>query len=173
MRSLLIVVLGTVLLSGCISNAFQTQVNDSYTLIDNINPSVLNSDIDLNVEVEAPLNRGSIVVKISDVSLRVTNNHKWSQKLEDQLRLLAINEFFKYRSLSKFKYEIKVLKFYGSTDGRVFVSLVCKVQDGDKLVSNQAYVQELIQSEDGYDALLASLKDGYLNLINKIILDIK
>ncbi|MDO5352345.1 MAG: hypothetical protein Q4E81_05910, partial [Succinatimonas sp.] len=72
MRSLLIVVLGTVLLSGCISNAFQTQVNDSYTLIDNINPSVLNSDIDLNVEVEAPLNRGSIVVKISDVSLRVT-----------------------------------------------------------------------------------------------------
>ncbi|MDO5352346.1 MAG: hypothetical protein Q4E81_05915, partial [Succinatimonas sp.] len=99
--------------------------------------------------------------------------HKWSQKLEDQLRLLAINEFFKYRSLSKFKYEIKVLKFYGSTDGRVFVSLVCKVQDGDKLVSNQAYVQELIQSEDGYDALVASLKDGYLNLINKIILDIK
>lgn len=170
MKNLLIVVFSVALLSGCISNSFQAQ--DSYTLVDKVSPAALNSNIDLTVEVASPLNKGFIVVKTSDVSLRVTNNYKWSQKLEEQLRLLAINELLKYPSISKLKYEINVLKFYGSPEGRVFISLMCRVQNGSKLVFTKDYSQDFLQKEDGYAALAVSLKEGYVKIINKIIADL-
>ncbi len=172
MKNLLIVIFSISLLSGCISNSFQAQENDNYTLVDNVSPATLNSNIELNVEVASPLNKGFIVVKTSDVSLRVTNSHKWSQKLEDQLSLLAINELLKYPSISKYKYEINVLQFYGSTEGRVFISLACKVQNGSKIILIRDYSQDFLQNEDGYDALAESLKEGYVKIINRIIADL-
>ena len=169
MKNLVIVFFSVALLSGCISNSFNAQEKDSYTLIDEVSPVALNSNIDLTVEVASPLNKGFIVVKTSDVSLRVTDNHKWSQNLGEQLRLLAINELLKYPSISKYKYEINILKFYGSTNGRVFISLVCRVQNGNNLIFNKDYYQDFFQSEDGYSALTVSLKEGYVKIVNRII----
>ncbi len=173
MKSLALVILATSLLTGCFSNSVRQQEEfDSYTLIDDLDPKVLAAKEHIDVNLKSPLNKGSIVIKTSDVALRVTNSHKWAQSLDEQLQLLSASVLSKYALNPRISYEINVLQFYGSTNGKVNISLSCKALNANKPIFVNSYVYEGFQSDDGYEALVLKLKEGYISIMENIAYDV-
>ena len=163
MKSLALVILATSLLTGCFSNSVRQQEEfDSYTLIDDLDPKVLAAKEHIDVNLKSPLNKGSIVIKTSDVALRV----------DEQLQLLSASVLSKYALNPRISYEINVLQFYGSTNGKVNISLSCKALNANKPIFVNSYVYEGFQSDDGYEALVLKLKEGYISIMENIAYDV-
>ena len=144
-KKLSLVLVASALLSGCLNTTVTNDDFISYTIVDGINPNALHSDMNVTVKVKAPLNKGNIVVKTSDVGLRVTNSHKWAQSLDEQLKFLTISELYNYALPSHLEYDLQILQFYGSVDGKVYIALSCKVKQGEHIRLDKAYESVEIQ----------------------------
>lgn len=171
-KKLSLVLVASALLSGCLNTTVTNDDFISYTIVDGINPNALHSDMNVTVKVKAPLNKGNIVVKTSDVGLRVTNSHKWAQSLDEQLKFLTISELYNYALPSHLEYDLQILQFYGSVDGNVYIALSCKVKQGELIRLDKAYESVEMQKSDGYEALVEALKEGYIKLVKRIALDL-
>lgn len=164
-------------LSACsLPNA---EVNfDRYTLTLDIDPNAYLSPYDIDLTLAPVLDQGGVVIQMSDVSLRPAKNYRYSSDLDNELRLLFIDEALKAnmpKEYEQLKTKIYVSKFQGTLDGFAIVSLSVQVCKGDnkQVLFQKAYSQKSKISEDGYNALVSELKNSYLKQVRSFIIDYK
>lgn len=142
-----------------------TEVNfERYSLLeDNLFDGTC-SNSEVTVKPFGVLNDGSVVLKISDVTLRPAKNHRWSSDLGTQLEMLFKKTLCeKIKTSGTYEYNMELYKFYGDRDGNVSIEVRLSVLDTDgTLLNSKIFSRELHQEGDGYAALVRSLKEGWL-----------
>ena len=170
MRSKLCILVMVLGLAGCVSGTDQDNLQ-RYSLIENISTYALSSDLDVKVRLLTPLERGGLVIKTSDVALYVATAHKWTSELDEQLRLLTVNELLRYQVPGSTSFDIQVRQLYGSVDGVVYISFAATVSSGERIFK-RSYETSFKQFADGYDYLVVSLRKGYVDLVNRLAADL-
>lgn len=159
------------ILNGCLSNSeHNLDFNDRYTLIEDLDTFCKNSNLSINLDLLSILDKGGIVIKTSDVSLRIASNHKWALSLKDQLNIIAENTLCNIYLANTYDLNLFVSKFYGSTNGDVYVSFFATLKDKNKVVFSKNYSLVVKQKMNGYDALVKTLKQSFceeLELLKK------
>lgn len=152
---------------------------DRYTLTLDIDPNAYLSPYEVDLTLAPVLDQGGVVIQMSDVSLRPAKNYRYSSDLDNELRLLFIDEALKAKMPQGFdmlKTKIYVSKFQGTLDGFAIVSLSVQVCQGDekaKVLFQKSYSQTTKISQDGYNALVSELKNSYLQQVRAFISDYK
>ena len=133
-----------------------------------ITSNILNYDVDdsyeVNVKMPLYLSCSGIVLQTSDVSFVEAVNNKWVEPITTQIQMLVENKIIDKKLPKDLSYFVYVSKFNGSTNGKVFTSLSISVKKQNKelLSFNKDLITNL--SGDGYDILVADLRDN-LNLL--------
>ena len=159
------------LVSGCSLGASEVNL-DRYTLTQDIAPeSYLNQSYSVNVALAPILNQGGVVIQVSDVSLRPAKNYRYSANLDNELKLLLIDELNKAQSSTRYRYDLFVSKFQGTLDGEAIVEVSWQVSGmrSHREVLRGGKELNSALSEDGYEALVLELKNNYLHLIKEMI----
>ncbi len=161
-KYLLCILFFSFILNGCLSNSGQTlDFKDRYTLIEDVNSFNNKCNLSTNIVLLSILDKDGIVLKTSDVSLRIANNHKWALSLKEQLNLIAKNNLCCIDLGDKYNLDLFVNKFYGSSNGDVYVSFYATLKNKNKVVFNKQYSKVVKQSRDGYEFLVKTLKQSF------------
>lgn len=157
--------LGFVAASLLLVSCGTTEVNfERYSLIeDNVFDGAC-SHAKVTVKPFGVLNDGSVVVKVSEVTLRPAKNHRWSSDLGTQLALIFKKALCdNIKAFDDYEYNLDLYKFYGDLNGNVTVEVRLNVTRSDgTLVNSRIFSREVDQQHDGYPALVMSLKEGWL-----------
>lgn len=156
-------------MAGCLScllmfSGCQTSnINDErYTLADDISASSWRNLSRIKVNLTGILSEGALVVKISDVSLRPAQHHRWSGKLEEQLAAV-LSEFLK-NSDPSLSVEVDVSKFYGALDSTVEIEALFTAKQKGKTISSLVLNFNEKQPVSGYECMVVTLKKGWNKL---------
>lgn len=161
------------ILSGCGSTA---EVNfERYTLTQTVSPKAYDADYSVKLDMAPILLQGGIVIQVSEVALRPAKNYRYSANLNNELRILAIDEMLRNDVSNKYAADIYVSKFQGTLDGKVLVSANVRFlnKDTEKTLYSKPFAVETSLDSDGYDALVLELKHNYLNIIDEAINEFK
>lgn len=169
-----LLVITSALLCSMLCACTSSQVSyDRYSLTENISSSSFLVKRNLNLELNEVLNDGGIVIKTSDVSLQSANNHRWASDLKEQLRVLLNDTLNKENISSDLSLNIYVSKFYGTTDGHCIIDMSVDSFKNGKALYSKNYSFNRLQSKDGYQALVDTLKSGFESLSEEIANDLK
>ena len=147
---------------------------ERYTLTQDVQPESYLSTLNVSLHLAPVLDQGGVVLQISDVSLRPAKNHRYSADLDNELRVIFIDELSK-ASLNKnfvnYQYKLYVPKFQGTIDGKSIVSVSMQIIDpkNDQVIYTGSHSSESDISADGYGPLVTALKANYLKSINYLI----
>lgn len=146
-------------LSACVSSN-----TARYSITSNILNYDVDDSIEVNVKMPLYLSCSGVVLQTSDVSFIEAVNNKWVEPITTQIKKVVENKIIDKKLPKDLTYFIYVSKFNGSTNGKVITSLAITVKKQDKelLSFNKDLVTSL--SGDGYEILVADLRDN-LNLL--------
>lgn len=144
-----------------------------YTLIQDVDPMVYQSSYIVEVQIAPLLDQGSVVLQVSDVSLRPAKNYRYSSQLSNELTLLFLNELHKSDLSTNYQFGLYVSKFQGTLDGKVLVEVLGQVVDSrnKRVIFSKSYNREDTQQSDGYEQLVLSLKENFIDISQEMIAD--
>lgn len=147
---------------------------ERYTLTQDVQPESYLSKLNVSLYLAPVLDQGGVVLQISDVSLRPAKNHRYSADLDNELRVIFIDELNKASLNKKFEsynYKLYVSKFQGTIDGNSIVSVSMQITDphNDKVLYTGSHTSQSDISADGYGPLVVALKANYLKSVNYLI----
>lgn len=145
--------------------------SDRYYLSSDI-PASAFDNTQVKVQLNEILNTGGIVLEQNDVNVYVAKNHRWASNLSQQLSAIFYTKI-NGKSFSKDRtFNLYFSKFNGSIDGHAHIIMSVKVidQSGQQLLVKD-YVYDEPTEQDGYAALVLTLKNGYNQVIDTFIAD--
>ncbi len=164
------------LLTACGSAA---DVNfERYTLTQDVRAEAFLNEMNVLVSLAPVLEQGGVVLQISDVTLRPAKNHRYSASLDEELRVIFVDELMKASLQKKFEqldYKLYISKFQGTVDGKSIVSVSMQISDPKtkKVVYTGSRTEESDIKSDGYAALVQALKLNYLKSVDSFIADMR
>lgn len=161
-----------IVLSICFFQACQSTVenNQKYSLIVNTDFNYVDFDYKIVINAQDILLDGGIVVQDSNVSLYSAVNHRWSDNLISQLKLLLSEQLGKHGVKKDLNINLYVIDFQGTNTGVAKVSFLATVKNKNQIFK-KFYSSEEKLTSDGYSSLVIALKEGYLKNINQFIFD--
>lgn len=170
---LLAILLSSLLITSC-SLSGSSDVNyERYSLVEDTVPAAFNTDYGISLDLYGVLKDGGVVLQTSDVSLRPAKNHRWASDLASQLKILLTQELINNGVNTAYKFNVTVTKFQGDLVGNVYISANCIVFNGKNQILDKNIVYKAKQDDDGYDALVAKLKEGWVesskDLANEVL----
>lgn len=172
-RSCLLVVTSALLCSVLCACTSPKVSYDRFSLTENISSSSFMVKRQINLELNEVLNDGGIVIKTSDVSLQSANNHRWASDLKEQLRVLLNDTFNNENIRDDLLVNVYVSKFYGTTDGHCMIDMTIDSFKNGKALYSKNYSFNRLQSKDGYQSLVDTLKSGFESLCAEAANDLK
>lgn len=151
---------------------------ERYTLTQDVRAESYLNEMNVRVAIAPVLDQGGVVLQVSDVSLRPAKNHRYSASLDEELRLIFVDEVLKASLNKKFEkldYKLYVSKFQGTIDGKSIVSVSVQISDPktEKVLYTSAHTEESDIQSDGYGALVQALKLNYIKSIESFIADMR
>lgn len=153
-------------LSACTGNSDPVSF-EQYSLIDGIGSEVLGSDYGIKVNLHGVIDGHGIVIRTSDVTFRPAVSHLWSGELADELRMLLAEAMLSEGVDHATAVNVEVLKFNGSLDGAVEIDAWISASDGERELFSKSFSYRAIQAENGYPALVRTLKRGWMQIADK------
>jgi uncharacterized lipoprotein YmbA len=173
-----LMVLGLMTASGCSS----VQELNFYQLPQQANTAT-SASIDAAVIVVEPvmvanyLNTNALILQTSDVQLVKTSQHQWAEALDQQLTRLLQQQLTAalpgHRVTDRApqgpqqRLLVQVEQFHGTEQGRVLISGKYSVVNGEHTIQ-QRFALELAQPEDGYPSMVATLGEGWQQVVTNI-----
>lgn len=144
-------------------------VYDRYSLIGDLDAQAFVTD-NLKVRLLGVLGEGGVVLETSDVTLRPAKNHRWADDLALQLELITSQQLTAAGISPLRSFEITVFKFQGDLKGEVTIAAVCREILSDKRKKPAVYEMNYRehQQQDGYQALVETLRQGWLQLSQEL-----
>ncbi|RVU41756.1 hypothetical protein EOE67_00730 [Rheinheimera riviphila] len=176
----LMMAVGLAVSSGCSS----VQELNFYQLPQQANTAA-SASMDAAVIVVEPvmvanyLNTNALILQTSDVQLVKTSQHQWAEALDQQLTRLLQQQLAAalpgHRVTDRApqgpqqRLLVQVEQFHGTEQGRVLVSGKYSLVNGEHTIQ-QRFALELAQPEDGYPAMVATLGEGWQQVVAEISL---
>lgn len=174
----LMLALGLAVSSGCSS----VQVLNFYQLPQQANTAA-SASMDASVIVVEPvmvanyLNTNALILQTSDVQLVKTTQHQWAEALDQQLTRLLQQQLTAAlpghrvtdRALQgpQQRLLVQVEQFHGTEQGMVLISGKYSLVNGEHTIQ-QRFALELAQPEDGYSSMVATLGQGWQQVVADI-----
>lgn len=147
-----------------------------YSLTLNVAPESYVSPYEIKVKLAPMLDLGGVVIQISDVSMRPAKNYRYTGTLDNELSLLLADELNKAKIPADYKFNLFVSRFHGDLAGQAYVSFAATVSTQKKgqeqIVLQKSYNSVKALQEDGYEHLVTTLKQSYLELLSQLIYDL-
>lgn len=174
----LMLALGLAVSSGCSS----VQELNFYQLPQQANTAA-SASMDAAVIVIEPvmvanyLNTNALILQTSDVQLVKTTQHQWAEALDQQLTRLLQQQLTAvlpgHRVTDRApqgpqqRLLVQVEQFHGTEQGMVLVSGKYSLVNGEHTIQ-QRFALELAQPEDGYPSMVATLGQGWQQVVADI-----
>lgn len=174
----LMLALGLAVSSGCSS----VQELNFYQLPQQANTEA-SASMDAAVIVVEPvmvanyLNTNALILQTSDVQLVKTSQHQWAEALDQQLTRLLQQHLTAalpgYRVTDRApqgpqqRLLVQVEQFHGTEQGMVLISGKYSLVNGAHTIQ-QRFALELAQPADGYPSMVATLGQGWQQVVNDI-----
>lgn len=133
------------------------------------------------IELARYLDVEGIVMQTSDVAVRAARNHRWAEDLAAQLhrdlrqrlaeqldgvRVLGPNERLRAPEREVMELTVTVDRFQGRFDGYAIVGGRWQLVDSEgEVQAGQRFQREEVLAQDGYPALVESLKDAWTDIV--------
>lgn len=123
------------------------------------------------------LNTNALILQTSDVQLVKTMQHQWAEALDQQLTRLLQQQLTAalpgHRVTDRApqgpqqRLLVQVEQFHGTEQGMVMISGKYSLVNGEHTIQ-QRFAVELAQPEDGYPSMVATLGQGWQQVVNDI-----
>lgn len=135
-----------------------------------------------SVGVADYLNNPGLVYQTTDVQYVIAANNLWASPLEQQLQQALVGNLSsalpgwvvssRPQSSNQDVLNVTVTGFHGRYDGKVIVSGHWMLNHQGQIIT-RSFSQEMIQTEDGYDALVRTLAKGWQQQASDIAAQLK
>lgn len=123
------------------------------------------------------LNTNALILQTSDVQLVKTNQQQWAEALDQQLTRLLQQQLTAalpdYRVTDRApqgpqqRLLVQVEQFHGTEQGMVLISGKYSLVNGEQTIQ-QRFALELAQPQDGYSSMVATLGQGWQQVVTNI-----